>query len=294
MKGVLLAGGSGSRLHPVTSAISKQLLPIYDKPMIYYPLSVLMLADIDDVLIISTPQDTPRFESLLGDGAQFGISLSYAVQARPEGIAQALIIAEDFLAGDSVCLILGDNLFYGQNFVDKLEKAASREKGATLFAYRVADPSRFGVIEFDDDMNILSLEEKPSEPRTDWAVTGLYFYDNSAVDIAKRIEPSDRGELEITDVNRAFLNESTLGVQLLGRGFAWLDTGTHSSLLDAGQYVHTIESRQGMKIACLEEIALAKGWMTAEEVMQRAESMGGSEYGNYLKQLVSGSHYPVA
>jgi len=287
MKGVLLAGGSGTRLYPVTRSVSKQLLPVYDKPMIYYPLSVLMLADIREILIISTPEDTGRFESLLGDGRQFGIELSYAIQEKPEGIAQALIIAEDFLRGDSVCLILGDNLFYGQGFTEKLTFARSRTEGATVFAYKVADPSRFGVVEFDSDLQALSLEEKPQNPRSDWAVTGLYFYDNKAVKMAKELSPSARGELEITDINRQYMDKSQLSVQLLGRGFAWLDTGTHASLLDASHYVHVIETRQGMKIACLEEIALSKDWMTREEVEEKAASMGGSEYGTYLRELVA-------
>ena len=286
MKGVLLAGGSGTRLYPVTRSISKQLLPVYDKPMIYYPLSVLMLADLREILIISTPEDTGRFESLLGDGRQFGIELSYAIQEKPEGIAQALIIAEDFLQGDAVCLILGDNLFYGQGFTEKLAFARSRTEGATVFAYKVADPSRFGVVEFDPDLRVLSLEEKPSKPRSDWAVTGLYFYDDKAVTMAKQLSPSARGELEITDINRQYVANSELSVQLLGRGFAWLDTGTHASLLDASHYVHTIEARQGMKIACLEEIALSKDWMTPEEVEGAAANMGGSEYGAYLRELV--------
>lgn len=286
MKGVLLAGGSGTRLYPVTRSISKQLLPVYDKPMIYYPLSVLMLADLREILIISTPEDTGRFESLLGDGRQFGIELSYAIQEKPEGIAQALIIAEDFLQGDAVCLILGDNLFYGQGFTEKLAFARSRTEGATVFAYKVADPSRFGVVEFDPDLRVLSLEEKPSKPRSDWAVTGLYFYDDKAVTMAKQLSPSARGELEITDINRQYVANSELSVQLLGRGFAWLDTGTHASLLDASHYVHTIEARQGMKIACLEEIALSKDWMTPDEVEGAAANMGGSEYGAYLRELV--------
>jgi glucose-1-phosphate thymidylyltransferase len=286
MKGVLLAGGSGTRLYPVTYTISKQLLPIYDKPMIYYPLSVLMLADINEILIISTPADISRFEGLLGDGERFGIRLQYAVQERPDGIAQALLIAEDFLDGDSVCLILGDNLFYGQGFTEKLQAARNRDRGATVFAYRVADPERFGVIEFDETLKAVSLEEKPKNPRSDWAVTGLYFYDDQAVAIANDLKPSARGELEITDVNRAYMRHSELGVELLGRGFAWLDTGTHSSLLEASHYVHTIEVRQGLKIACLEEISLNKGWLTSEQVTARADEMGGSEYGEYLRELI--------
>jgi glucose-1-phosphate thymidylyltransferase len=289
MKGIVLAGGSGTRLHPVTQCISKQLLPVYDKPMVYYPLSVLMLAGIRDILVISTPLDLPRFRELLGDGAEFGISLSYAEQAQPRGIAEALVIGADFIGGDSVCLILGDNLFYGQGFVEKLSAAARAPRGATVFAYRVADPERFGVIELDAQLRPLSLAEKPTHARSHWAVTGLYFYDADAVNVARGLKPSPRGELEITDVNRAYLDRGELHVQLLGRGFAWLDTGTHESLLDAAQFVQTIQRRQAMKIACLEEIALEKGWLTRAAVAARAAAMGKSEYARYLHDLVTQS-----
>jgi glucose-1-phosphate thymidylyltransferase len=289
MKGIVLAGGSGTRLHPVTQCISKQLLPVYDKPMVYYPLSVLMLAGIRDILLISTPQDLPRFRELLRDGSDFGISLSYAEQAQPRGIAEALLIGADFIGQDSVALILGDNLFYGQGFVEKLAAAARAPTGATVFAYRVADPERFGVIELDGELRAVALAEKPSHPRSHWAVTGLYFYDADAVKVARAIKPSPRGELEITDVNRAYLERGQLHVQLLGRGFAWLDTGTHESLLDAGQFVQTIQRRQAMKIACLEEIALEKGWLSRDAVSARAAAMGKSEYAHYLLDLVAQS-----
>jgi glucose-1-phosphate thymidylyltransferase len=290
MKGIILAGGAGTRLHPVTQCISKQLLPVYDKPMVYYPLSVLMLAGIRDILIISTPLDLPRFRELLGDGRQFGITLSYAEQAQPKGIAQAFTIGADFIANESVCLILGDNVFYGQGFVEKLATAARTTNGATVFAYKVRDPERFGVIEFDSSQRAVSLAEKPRNPRSDWAVTGLYFYDHQVVDIARQLQPSARGELEITDVNRVYLQRGSLQVQLLGRGFAWLDTGTHESLLEASQFVQTIERRQGMKIACLEEIAYESGWLSASEVRTRAATMEKSEYGRYLAALVSTHH----
>ncbi len=286
MKGIVLAGGSGTRLHPVTQCISKQLLPVYDKPMVYYPLSVLMLAGIRDILLISTPHDLPRFRELLGDGAEFGIRLSYAEQAAPRGIAEALLIGADFIGTEGVCLILGDNLFYGQGFVEKLSAAAS-SPGATVFAYRVADPERFGVIELDAQLRPLALAEKPTHARSQWAVTGLYFYDADAARIARGLQPSPRGELEITDVNRAYLERGQLHVQLLGRGFAWLDTGTHESLLDAGQFVQTIQRRQAMKIACLEEIALEKGWLSRAAVSARAAAMGKSEYARYLLDLVA-------
>lgn len=286
MKGIILAGGAGTRLHPVTQCISKQLLPVYDKPMVYYPLSVLMLAGIRDILIISTPLDLPRFRELLGDGRQFGIALSYAEQEQPKGIAQAFTIGADFIGNERVCLILGDNLFYGQGFVEKLAVAARTTDGATVFAYKVRDPERFGVIEFDSSQRAVSLAEKPRNPRSDWAVTGLYFYDQQVVDIARQLQPSARGELEITDVNRAYLQRGSLQVQLLGRGFAWLDTGTHESLLEASQFVQTIERRQGMKIACLEEIAFENGWLSASEVRSRAATMEKSEYGRYLAALV--------
>jgi glucose-1-phosphate thymidylyltransferase len=289
MKGIVLAGGSGTRLHPVTQCISKQLLPVYDKPMVYYPLSVLMLAGIRDILLISTPQDLPRFRELLGDGTQFGIALSYAAQTEPRGIAEALLIGADFIGNDRVCLILGDNLFYGQGFVEKLSAASRTGPGATVFAYRVADPERFGVIEFDAALRPVALSEKPAHARSQWAVTGLYFYDADAVQIARGLQPSSRGELEITDVNRAYLERGQLHVQLLGRGFAWLDTGTHENLLDAGQFVQTIQRRQAMKIACLEEIALERGWLSRAAVGARAAAMGKSEYARYLLDLVAAS-----
>jgi glucose-1-phosphate thymidylyltransferase len=287
MRGIILAGGAGTRLHPVTQCISKQLLPVYDKPMVYYPLSVLMLAGIRDILIISTPQDLPRFRELLGDGSEFGISLSYAEQAKPQGIAQAFNIGADFIGDQSVCLILGDNVFYGQGFVEKLATAARTTQGATVFAYRVRDPERFGVIEFDSSQRAVSLAEKPRNPRSDWAVTGLYFYDNQVIEIARDLKPSARGELEITDVNRAYLQRGALHVQLLGRGFAWLDTGTHESLLEASHFVQTIERRQGLKVACLEEIAFENGWLSAAAVQARAALMEKSEYGRYLASLVT-------
>ena len=288
MKGIVLAGGTGTRLHPVTQCISKQLLPVYDKPMVYYPLSVLMLAGIREILVISTPQDLPRFRELLGDGTQFGIELSYREQAAPRGIAEALVIGADFIRGERVALILGDNLFYGQGFVEKLMAAAAAPDGATVFAYKVRDPERFGVIELDSELRVISLTEKPADPRSHWAVTGLYFYDGDAVEIARQLQPSARGELEITDVNRAYLQRGRLHVQLLGRGFAWLDTGTHESLLDASQFVQTIQRRQGMKIACPEEIALEKGWLSASDVRHRAAAMYNSEYARYLNELVAG------
>jgi glucose-1-phosphate thymidylyltransferase len=289
MKGIVLAGGTGTRLHPVTQCISKQLLPVYDKPMVYYPLSVLMLAGIREILVISTPQDLPRFRELLGDGTQFGIELSYREQAAPRGIAEALLIGADFIGGEQVSLILGDNLFYGQGFVEKLTAAAATRSGATVFAYKVRDPERFGVVELDGELRVISVAEKPANPRSHWAITGLYFYDSDAVEIARQLQPSARGELEITDVNRAYLQRGRLHVQLLGRGFAWLDTGTHESLLDASQFVQTIQRRQGMKIACLEEIALEKGWLSAAEVRRYANAMGNSEYSRYLAELVAAS-----
>lgn len=287
MKGIVLAGGAGTRLHPVTQCISKQLLPVYDKPMVYYPLSVLMLAGIKDILLISTKHDLPRFRELLGDGSEFGVSLSYAQQDEPKGIAQAFTIGARFIGSERVCLILGDNLFYGQGFVEKLAAAARTTEGATVFAYKVRDPERFGVIEFDADLQAVSLAEKPRSPRSAWAVTGLYFYDNEVIDIAQSLRPSERGELEITDLNRAYLERRRLHVQLLGRGFAWLDTGTHDSLLDASHFVQTIQHRQGMKIACLEEIALDNGWLSPGEIRERAAAMGNSEYGRYLTELVT-------
>ena len=285
-RGIILAGGSGTRLHPITQAVSKQLLPVYDKPMIYYPLSVLMLAGIRDILIITTPEDQSSFQRLLGDGSDFGIHLRYAVQAKPEGLAQAFIIGEQFIGNDSVCLVLGDNIFYGQGFRPMLESAAARGKGATVFGYQVKDPQRFGVVEFDEQRRALSIEEKPQKPKSHFAVTGLYFYDNDVVDIAKQIEPSKRGELEITCINNAYLERGDLQVELLGRGFAWLDTGTHDSLLAAAHFVETIESRQGYKIACLEEIAYFRGWLNSQDIERLGQSLGKSGYGDYLLSLL--------
>jgi glucose-1-phosphate thymidylyltransferase len=287
MKGIVLAGGAGTRLHPVTHCISKQLLPVYDKPMVYYPLSVLMLAGVREILLISTPQDLPRFRELLGDGAAFGVDLTYAEQPRPEGIAQAFRIGAPFVGDDRVCLILGDNLFYGQGFVEKLTAAAATTSGATVFAYKVHDPERFGVIEFDANLRAVSIAEKPHHPRSDWAITGLYFYDNDVIALARELAPSARGELEITDLNRKYLERRSLHVQLLGRGFAWLDTGTHESLLEASQFVQTIQRRQGLKIACLEEIGFEKGWLSRDAVLTRARALGNSEYGAYLAELVA-------
>jgi glucose-1-phosphate thymidylyltransferase len=287
MKGIVLAGGAGTRLHPVTQCISKQLLPVYDKPMVYYPLSVLMLANIRDILLISTPQDLPRFRELLGSGAAFGINLSYAAQESPNGIAHSFTIGADFIGDDRVALILGDNLFYGQGFVEKLSAAVATTNGATVFAYKVRDPERFGVVELDARWRPTAIAEKPTNPRSNWAITGLYFYDNEVVRIARGLRPSARGELEITDINRDYLANGSLHVQLLGRGFAWLDTGTHESLLDAGQFVQTIQRRQGMKIACLEEIGLEKGWLSATDIRGRAAQIGNAEYGNYLLDLLA-------
>lgn len=282
MKGIILAGGSGTRLYPLTHAISKQLLPVYDKPMIYYPLSVLMLAGITDILIISTPQDTPRFEQTLGDGRNLGITLSYKVQEEPGGLAQAFLIGEDFIGKDAVALVLGDNIFYGHGLTEKLRQAATLTFGATVFGYYVTDPERFGVIEFDRQQKAVSIEEKPTEPKSNYAVTGLYFYDNRVVDIAKRIKPSDRGELEITDVNKVYLALDELNVELLGRGFAWLDTGTHESLLEASQFIETVEKRQALKIACLEEIAFMMGYISRDELIRLAQPLKKNQYGQYL------------
>lgn len=287
-KGIILAGGSGTRLYPITKGVSKQLLPIYDKPMIYYPLSVLMLAGIQDILVISTPEDIDGFKRLLGDGSQLGIDIDYAVQPSPDGLAQAFLIGEDFIGDSNVCLVLGDNIFYGQGFTPMLKKAVERSTGATVFGYQVKDPERFGVVEFDSNQRAISLEEKPAQPKSNFAVTGLYFYDNDVVEMAKQVQPSERGELEITSINQMYLQRGDLNVELLGRGFAWLDTGTHESLLEAGMFVETIEKRQGYKVACLEEIAFNNGWLSAQQVQEQGAKLSKNSYGQYLLALAEG------
>ncbi|MBS0971011.1 glucose-1-phosphate thymidylyltransferase [Chimaeribacter arupi] len=286
MKGIILAGGSGTRLHPITRGVSKQLLPIYDKPMIYYPLSVLMLAGIRDILIISTPEDMASYQRLLGSGEEFGIRLQYEVQASPDGLAQAFLIGEEFINGEPTCLVLGDNIYFGQAFSPKLKNVAARERGATVFGYQVMDPERFGVVEFDENFRALSLEEKPLKPRSNWAVTGLYFYDAQVVEFAKQVKPSVRGELEITSINQMYLDRGELTVELLGRGFAWLDTGTHDSLIEASSFVQTVEKRQGFKIACLEEIGWRNGWLDDEAIRRAAQSLAKTGYGKYLLDLL--------
>jgi len=290
MKGIVLAGGSGSRLYPITRGVSKQLLPVYDKPMIYYPLSVLMLAGINEILLITTPEDRECFERLLGDGSDFGVSLEYAIQPSPDGLAQAFIIGEDFIGQDSVCLILGDNIFWGQGFTPILLDAAKNSKGATVFGYEVNDPERFGVVDFDSEMNVLSIEEKPKKPKSNYAVTGLYFYDNKVIEYAKNVRPSSRGEIEITSINQMYLKNNSLSVKLLGRGFAWLDTGTHDSLLDASSFVETIQKRQGYKVACLEEIAWKNGWISLSKLQKVIEEHSSNDYGNYLSRIIKNNN----
>ncbi|MCQ4168636.1 glucose-1-phosphate thymidylyltransferase RfbA [Hafnia paralvei] len=287
MKGIILAGGSGTRLYPITMGVSKQLLPIYDKPMIYYPLSVLMLAGIQDILVITTPEDKTSFERLLGDGSQLGVNLSYATQPSPDGLAQAFIIGEEFIGADPVCLVLGDNIFFGQGFSPRLKAIAQKSQGATVFGYQVMDPERFGVVEFDDNYKVLSIEEKPEKPKSNWAITGLYFYDNKVVEYAKKVKPSERGELEITSLNEMYLNDNNLSVELLGRGFAWLDTGTHDSLIEAGSFVETVQKRQGMMVACPEEIAWRNGWLDDSELENLARGLEKNQYGKYLIRLLN-------
>jgi glucose-1-phosphate thymidylyltransferase len=287
-KGIVLAGGSGTRLHPITKGVSKQLLPVYDKPMIYYPISVLMLAGIKEILVISTPEDMAGYQRLLGDGSDFGVEIDYAIQPSPDGLAQAFLIGEDFIGDSNVALVLGDNIFYGQNFTANLKAATSKENGATIFGYHVKDPERFGVVDFDTNGKVISIEEKPKTPKSNFAVTGLYFYDNDVIEIAKAINPSARGELEITDINNAYQNRGDLTVELLSRGFAWLDTGTHDSLIEAGQFVQTVEHRQGLKVACLEEIAFHQGWITKDTLLRQADALKKTNYGEYLAKVAGG------